>query len=209
VSNNIEKFRVGDKVRVIDNSLLSYGLIGTIKAIDLWESNTFVRFEDWHEQGEKTLLISKSKLAKITEEENMNDRSSNVMNVSGNYEVAMVKFVQGTNTTREYAFALFDKEVCVGDIVLCDTCNGYGVAKVVSIIPQNEFTGVVTKEIVCIVDFTDFNNRKELRKKKEALKKQMDELVHKNQELILYKAIAEKNPEMAEMLKEYMSLNNV
>ena len=132
------------------------------------------------------------------------------MAVNGNYYVAAVKFLQGTNTTKEYAFALFDTNIVIGDLVLCDTANGYSVSRVVSITPKDMWEGaVVTKEIICKVDFTEFEKRKELRKQKEALKKQMDKMVADNQELILYQAIAEKNPEMASMLEMYKSLANV
>lgn len=137
-------------------------------------------------------------------------KENNVMEVKGNYRVAMVKFVQGTNTVKGYAFALFDNDIVVGDHVLCDTSHGYGVAQVVEIIPYNEYSGFsVTREIICKVDFTEFNNRIELRKKKEALKKQMDKMVADNQDFILYQAIADRSPEMASMLAAYKALSNV
>ena len=202
--SDIEKLRVGDKVRVIDDSLQSYGLVGTVTINNYYDTNAYVRFEDWHGQGTKELCISISKLAKI-----LNESDGNIMNVKGNYEVAMVKFVNGTNTEREYAFALFDTNVCVGDIVLCDTSNGYNVARIVRIIRQSEYTGVVTKEIICPVDFSAFEERKERRKQKEKLKKQMDRMVKDNQELVLYQMLAEKNSEMAEMLAPYKSLGDI
>ena len=132
------------------------------------------------------------------------------MAVNGNYNVAMVKFVQGTNKITEYAFALFNSDICSGDLVLCDTANGYNVARVVNIIPKSEYEGcTVTKEIICKVDFSEFEKRKEMRKQKEICKKQMDKIVADNQELILYQAIAEKNPAMAELLSVYKSLADV
>lgn len=204
----MEKFKVGDQVIVTNESLQSYGLIGCITWGDNYCTSCLVRFEDWHGKGVKELYIGSKNISKDLNK-NLNKRNG-IMSVKGNYDVAMVKFVQGTNTAKEYAFALFDKCACVNDLVLCDTANGYGVAKVVSIVPQSECNGVaVTKEIICKVDFTDFEKRKELRKQKENLKKQMDKLVADNQELILYQAIAEKNPAMAEMLAAYKALNDV
>ena len=132
------------------------------------------------------------------------------MAVKGNYNVAMVKFIQGYNTSKEYAFALFDNDTDVGDYILCDTSQGYNVGKVTKIIPQNEYSGcTVTKEIICKIDFTEFEKRKELRKQKEVLKKQMDKMVKDNQELFLYQALADKNPEMAAMLEAYKALGDV
>lgn len=207
MGNIDRKLQYGDKVKVIDDSLQSYGLIGTVTLIDRYLPNAHVRFEDWHGQGTKELCFKISKLARTLSKE---EEGGNIMAVKGNYDVAMVKFVRGTNTIKEYAFALFDASVCVDDLVLCDTENGYGVAKVVSIVPQSEYTGVVvTKEIICPVDFTAFEERKEKRRQKENLKKQMDKMIHDNQELILYQALAEKSPEMAEMLAAYKSLGDV
>jgi hypothetical protein len=129
-------------------------------------------------------------------------------NLIGNYDVALVKFLKGTNTTKEYAFALFDKNVVVGDLVVCDSSNAYSVAKVSNIVKSSDYNGIVSSEVVCRVDFSDYERRKENRKQMESLKKMMDEMVAKNQELILYQAIAEKSPEMAELLEKYKELAN-
>jgi hypothetical protein len=197
-------FNVGDSVEVINKRLQSYGLIGTIKTSHHNANSSFVMFDNWNGRGEKELLIKN---------ENLKFKGDKSMAVKGNYHVAMVKFVQGYNTSKEYAFALFNTDtevVVIGDHVLCDTSQGYNVGKVIKIIPQNEYTGcTVTKEIICKVDFTEFEKRKELRKQKEALKKQMDKMVKDNQELFLYQALAEKNPEMATMLAAYRALGDI
>lgn len=207
MSSRYDRLQYGDKVRVINDSLESYGLVGTVTLVNNNMPTAFVRFEDWHGQGTKELCFKISNLAIIL---NKSEDGVSGMAVKGNYDVAIVKFVQGTNTTKEYAFALFNECAYVDDFVLCDTSNGYGVAKVVRIVPQNEHTGTpITKEIICKVDFTAFEKRKELRKQKEILKKQMDKMVADNQELILYQAIAEKNPEMAELLTAYKALSDV
>ena len=166
-----ETFKTGDQVIVTNESLQSYGLIGRI----IWgfegSTSCLVRFENWHGQGVKELYIGVKNISKDLNK-NLNKNGDNVMAVKGNYNVAMVKFVQGTNTTKEYAFALFDTDIQENNMVLCDTNNGYGVAKVIKIVPKNEYEGVsVTKEIICKVDFTEFEQRKELRKQKENLKK--------------------------------------
>lgn len=125
----------------------------------------------------------------------------------GNYNVAMVKFVQGTNTVRGYAFALFDNNIEVNDLVLCDTSNGYSVAKVTEIIPQSEYEGTsVTREIICKLDFTDFETRKENREKAKKLKVEMDKKIKDLQELTLYEMMAEKCPELKDMLDAYKKL---
>lgn len=203
-------FKSGDKVIVINKNLQSYGQVGIVSEAYNYCTSVYVTFNDWCCTGEKkTLLFNNCNLEKYDANKHING-GKNIMAVNGNYNVAAVKFLQGTNTFKEYAFALFDDSINPNDLVLCDTANGYGVARVVSITPKNEWEDTaVTKEIICKVDFSAFEGRKELRKQKENLKKQMDKMVAENQELILYQAIAEKNPEMAEMLKMYKSLADV
>lgn len=195
------KFLVGSKVEVSSKGLQSYGLTGTVEGF--YSADTvYVHFNDWHGRGSKTLAIHTGNLEIVGDRDNMN--------VAGNYKVAMVKFISGNNTNKEYAFAMFDENINLNDFVLCDTAYGYNVARVSSIIQKDHYDGSpVTKEIVCKVDFTDFNNRKEARKQKEDLKKKMDKMVKDNQELILYQAIADKNPEMATLLEMYKSLGDV
>ena len=197
-------FKKGDSVEVINKKLQSFGLIGTIKCSHHNADSSFVMFDNWHGKGEKELLI---------QNKNLKFKGDKSMAVKGNYHVAMVKFIHGYDTYKEYAFALFNSNtevIVIGDNVLCDTSQGYSVGKVTKIIPQNEYSGcAVTKEIICKVDFTEFEKRKELRKEKEALKKQMDKMVKDNQELFLYQALAEKNTEMAAMLAKYRELGDI
>lgn len=128
--------------------------------------------------------------------------------VTGKYKIALVNFLKGTNTTKDYAFALFDDSIDIDDCVLCDTNYGYQVAKVVNIVSKEEYAGVdVTKEIICKVDFTAFNQRIEERHRKKELKAKMDALVADDKEMMIYRVLAEKNPEMAAMLDEYAKLN--
>lgn len=196
-------FAKGEIVEVTNQRLQSFGLTGTIVCSHHNADSSFVKFDNWNGRGEKELLIRN---------QNLKSKGENAMAVKGNYHVAMVRFVQGYNTSKSYAFALFDSDdvVLIGDHVLCDTSQGYNVGEVTNIIPQNEYSGcTVTKEIICKVDFTAFENRKEVRKQKENLKKQMDKMVKDNQELFLYQALAEQNPEMAALLAAYKSLGDV
>ena len=199
-------FSKGAIVEVINKSLQSYGLIGTITNSSNNASSSFVKFDNWHNKGEKELLFKNENL-KLKYEEGKS------MAIKGDYHVAMVKFIQGYGLSKEYAFALFNSDtdvIVIDDHVLCDTSNGYNVGRVTRIIPQSEYHGcAITKEIVCKVDFTKFEKRKEIRKEKETLKKKMDKMVKDNQDLLLYQAIADKNPDMATLLAQYKALEDV
>lgn len=130
------------------------------------------------------------------------------MALTGNFKIATVNFIQGYNTNRKYGFALFDNEIKDGDIVLCDSDNGYNIAKVVGIMTQEEYGKPVTKEIVCKCDFAPFERRKAIRKQKVEIKKKLDKAVKENQDLILYKTIAQNNPDVAALLAEYEALTS-
>ena len=199
----MSKFQHNDTVRVV-SSCQAYGQIG--KIVRYISCNSYcnsnyvqVRLNTGHIKNfnENSLVLENNTMI-IKGDNNM---------ITGNYNVAMVKFIQGTNTVKGYAFALFDKNIEVDDLVLCDTANGYGVAKVIEIVPQDEYEGTtVTKEIICKVDFTDFEQRKANREKAKKLKSEMDKKLKDLQEIALYELMAEKSPELKEMLEAYKSL---
>ena len=195
-------FQKNDRVQ-ITSCCQSYGEVGTIIGIDYWCTYATVKLDNG-----RTRTYNTMSLVLYNEQNNIMNKGDNEM-IIGNYRIAMVKFVKGTNTTKGYAFALFDDSVCVDDLVLCDTENEYNVAKVTEIISKDDYEGCnVTKEIVCEVDFTAFEQRKENRAKATKLKGEMDKKMKEMQELTLYEMMAEKSPELAEMLKQYKTLMN-
>ena len=195
------KFKIGDRVQVIREGLQTYGFTGKVHATSYWGDIV----EVYLDQLNKIYNYNSKSLMFENEQNNITKGDNNML--IGNYNVAMVKFLQGTNTAKGYAFALFDDEVKVDDCVLCDTANGYGVAKIIEIIPKSEYEGTkVTKEIICKVDFTEFENRKENRTKALKLKSEMDKKIKEMQELAVFEMMAEKNPELKEMLEMYKGL---
>ena len=132
------------------------------------------------------------------------------MYVKGNYEVALVKFVEGATTDKEYAFALFDNCASFGDAVLVDTANGYGVAIISNIFDKSDYEelgcSMPTREIICKIDFTAFDERKEKRIRAVKLKNEMDSLVKSLQEIAVFELLSEKSPELKTLLDEYKSI---
>lgn len=216
------KYVKGDRVRIISNcdSHNQTGVILNYLNLSQYHryykrNNKYVRVKldngDIKKYNENSLLYI-GHVELTLEEENMAFGNE----VQGNYHVAMVRFIQGTNTSKYYAFAMFEPEignVTIGDKVLCDTAQGYNVAEVIDIMSKKEYyeahSTIVTKEIVCKVDFSAFNNRITVRRERQSLKAEMDKLVQENHDLILYQAIAEKNPAMAELLAQYIAFGNV
>ena len=103
-----------------------------------------------------------------------------------------------------YSFRCFD-EAEIGDIVVCDTVNGFVVGEVISLessIPEAK----VLKEVVAIVDTRDFEDRKRNAERKSELKKKMDKKIKQLQDVTLYERFAEHDSELADMLAEYKTL---
>ena len=201
------KFQKGDRVQVV-SECQSYGKQGVVVRYvnyPIWYTCNYVEVK-LSSGGRRTYNESSLKLINTNQENNITDKGDNEM-ITGNYRVAMVKFIQGTNTDKKYAFALFNDELEVDDCVLCDTRNGYSVGKIVEIISKDEYNGVeITKEIMCYVDFSDFEQRKKNRAEAKKLKSEMDKKMKEMQELALYEMMAEKSPELKEMLDNYKAL---
>jgi len=136
---------------------------------------------------------------------NAKNKGDNIM--TGNFKVARVNFLNGVNTTKEYTFALFDENVSIGDIVVCDTAYGFNLGRVVSINNKNETnSNKVTKEIVCRVDMSNFQQRKENRERIAKLKNMMEQRIKELQDITLFEMMAKKDDKLKGMLDEYKVL---
>ena len=138
-------------------------------------------------------------------------KEENEMAISGNYKVAVVKHPTNYGFSEaSFSFALYPtEEVEVGDYVLCDTSNGCQVGKIEEICEKDDAPQKPTKEVICKLDFTNFNARKTAREDRRKLKAKMDAMLKESQELLLYQAIAKDSPEMASMLEQYKALGDV
>ena len=203
----MNKFQKGDKVRVISDCQ-SYGKQGVVVRYvnyPIWYTCKYVEVK-LSSGGRRTYNESSLSLININQENNITNKGDNEM-ITGNYRVAMVKFVQGTNTDKKYAFALFEDYISVDEYVLCDTAHGYSVGKVIEIINKDEYEGVeITKEIISPINFYYFKQRKKNREEAKKLKGEMDKKMKEMQELALYEMMAEKSPELKEMLEQYKNL---
>lgn len=218
----MQEFKRGDTVRVSNPSLKTYRKVGIVGATQLFSHSVEVQID-----GLPLLVYKPSNLElvkrgnefdyvehdiAITNEICKKEKEINDMCVKGNYDVALVKFVQGMNTTKNYAFALFDNEhtVAVNDTVLVDTANGYGVAVVTEIHSKVDYEelgcSLPTREVICKIDFTAFDERKAKRVKAAKLKNDMDKMVKSLQEIAVFELLAEKSPELKAMLEEYKTV---
>lgn len=203
------KFKPGDRVEIIKPSLMLFGHTGTVQKYRSAEI-VDVLMDYPNPCWDDIYLVKESSLALIENRKEIETMNNTVNVIPGNYEVALCTFPDSANPEKQYAYALFDCCATIGDLALVRSSSNYGVVRIENILSMNEHESLgghpVTNEIICKVDFSGIQRRIDQRKRKEELRKQMDKLVKENQELILYQALAEKSPEMAELLNEYKSL---
>lgn len=143
-----------------------------------------------------------------------NKGEENMNKIIGNYRVAKVRFLQGSNTHNTYNYALFDNEIQQYDNCVVKSANhGLGIAVIEEIIDDVDNISVTDnygniREIVCKIDMSAFNKRIDDRLRASQLKKEMDKKVKELQGLALYKMMAESSPELKAMLSEYEKLVN-
>lgn len=121
------------------------------------------------------------------------------------YKTVGVSFLSGTNTSQKYAYACYDESIKEGDLVVVQTGHhGLAVARVTAV--PFESPVCASREIVAKVDVSAFEDRKERARKRAELKKAMDKKVQELQTEAIYEMLADKNPELREMLEQYRAL---
>lgn len=206
------EFKRGDRVKVVNTNLKTYGLIGTVSFVSGFKNypNVQVNF------GSITLTYKKRNLKLVSDfeiEDNTKSNKGDDSMLMGNYRVCKIKFVEGTNSSREYYYALYNYCVCVDDYVVVKSANhGMGIARVTDIILEEHVTQEMRdycnegREVINMFDMSAYEERVENRKKAKQLKADMEKKVKAMQELALYEMMAEKNPELKEMLETYKEL---
>lgn len=202
-------FQRGDKVKVINKSLKTYGRIGTVCFVSGFKGHPTIQVDF----GDVTLTYKKRNVQKITsEQEIQNNKGDNDM-LMGNYTVCKIRFIEGTNTNSEHYYALYDDNICVDDYVVVKSANhGLGLAIITNIIPDGCVEQKMRdccnegREVVSAFNMDAYNERVKNRKKARDLKKEMDKKMKEMQELAMFEMMAEKNPELKEMLEAYKEL---
>ena len=105
-------------------------------------------------------------------------------------------------TQKPYAFNCYS-EVKEGDYVVVDTKNGFLLGLVVD---EDMCSDKVTKDVVDVVDMSDFNARKAKYERMVELKNKMDAKVKELQNIAIYEALAKNDPDLANMLAELKEL---
>ena len=190
-------FKNGDRVKVNNSKLLTYGCIGSIEDyIRPYQRLINVRLDDG-----KLLTYKSINLIPIKEEEN------DKMAITGDFKVARIKFLGGSNTSTEYEYAMFD-DYQIGDTVVVSSAHhGLGIAKITAIISKEDaVTKKFEREIVSKVDLESWEQRKKNRAKLQELNNRMEKRVKELNKLAIFEMMAEKDESLKEMLAEYKEL---
>lgn len=126
------------------------------------------------------------------------------------YKVVGIKFLEGTNTAKEYIYACYD-DVQEGDYVVVKSGHhGWGIARINQIYgttPDNTDIPVeYNREVIAKFDPSPYFKRVEKIKRLGEIKRDMDKKVKELQNLAVYEALAKDNPELKELLEEFKSL---
>lgn len=192
-------FSIGDRVEVLNRGnyrKITVGDTGTIRSI--YSNSIRVAIDDKVNPASQygQFYFEPKQLKLISEKE--------TIIMTGNYRIAEVQFLEGSNTNQKYNYACYDHSVVEGDICVVKTAHhGLSIAKVAGFITSDE---ELTREIVCKADFTEYNKRVEARKRMGELKDLMNARAKQLQDIALFRTLAGNDAEMAKMLSEYEQL---
>jgi hypothetical protein len=131
---------------------------------------------------------------------------SKMQKMSNYVNVAVVQFLKDDIAFRTFEYANYTPDLAVGDLcVVMSAHHGMGLAEVVEI--KDRPTSDLYREIVAKVDTASFDERVAKRQQAAELKVKMQERAKQLQDIVLYQTLAKEDPEMAKMLRDYMSLS--
>ena len=188
-------FQYNNKVKVKNPNLKTYNLVGVVSTVG--RSGCYVKFENgarlYYKNENLELYKGHMEEQKVA--------------ITGDFKVVKVKFLNGTNTSTEYEYAMFDNFEVGDTVVVASAHHGLGIAKISAIIPREQaITKTFEREIVSKVDMETYETRKKNRNRVHELKRQMDKRVNDLNQLALFEMLAAKDDELCKMLEEYKTL---
>lgn len=204
-------FSVGDRVRIRKTAykILHKGDIGTVRsAFTPYGCKTAIRIAVDIDgvynarSGLGCFYFEPNELEKLQEQKGDSKMGNNIA-IEGNYRIAVVTNLAMPD--KSYVCACFDEGMKQGDkCIVIDQIKHYILGEVSMF--MDEYSQAITHEIVCSVDFTAYETRKDLREKRAKLMKQMADRAASLQQIAIYKMLAEQDPEMGDFMNEFMAL---
>ena len=202
------RFEIGNEVRVKSNhpSYSSYkgkyyNCTGTVDRISGSRIGVFLHgyTNDLSRYG--VFWFDQSELAYVNNKEN--NKEEYIMDK--NYDAVKVKYLDSSISKRELVFAAYEPYEVNDYVVVNSGHHGFVVGQITSV-ENVEGNVQYGREIICKIDMTAYNERKERAKRKAELKDMMDSAVKDFQDMTMYEMIAAKNPEFAKLLEEFKEL---
>lgn len=186
---------VGEFGTIVENLYNAYGKIAV--SLDTCKNPTGRLGYFYFRPLELALVDDNNNILEILEENDM-------QNVTNYLNIANIKYLDSDKTSI-YNYANFDPELKEGDLCVVKSLNhGLGLARVTEIVNTND--AKTPREIVAKVDTHDYDFRVASRKNAAELKAKMQERAKQLQDIALYQMLAEKDPEMKELIDRYQSL---
>jgi len=205
------RFKPGDRVEIISPTSKYKGYYATVycechgkghcsQSVKLFIDGTKYQPSAFHNQY-LTLAKTSVKLININ-----NQKGDNNMKLTGFNKVAVIEY----NNTLDLHYALYDEDIKVGDDVLVTGKLSSQIRQIKDIITLDEakkrYEDDIIAEVKCKVDLSAYDQRVKNRIKAAELRKEMDKKIAEMDEMNKYTVYAERNPELAEMLKQYQAL---
>lgn len=201
------KFEYGNRIKVAKRSKYHDVMIGTFGTVRSYYNGSVTVELDGMFNSRSSRGVYYFTENQIVEINQLNQNFEGETIMEGNYRIALISFLEGSNTDVTYRYACYDESINVNDICVVKSAHhGFGIAKVVGF--EDKTDEVITREIICKADFSAYNAREYNRKRKAELKKQMAKLASELQETALFELLANNNSDMEELLKEYKELGN-
>lgn len=203
--------QVGDRVLIISAISKYRRLNATVARVNIGANNYVGVYPDsvqyyhpsrYYGENDKYLKLCPKSVQKIDDY-----KEDFLMNeITGYNKVAAINM--GSQT---YYFALFDNDVKSGDkVIVSGTASGQ-VWTVKDVITKEEaerlYKGAIRAEVMCKVDSSEYDARVARRKEAATLKAEMNKKVKELQDVALFELMAEKSPELKEMLERYKVLS--
>jgi hypothetical protein len=194
---------VGDKVQILPYAGYSNKYTGCIGLVERnpQKSSIGIKLDDYFNKASQygVFWFQKESLKLI------NERNSNEM-LSG-YKVATINFVDGNNSNQNYYYAVYGDSIKPNDYVVVQTGHhGMTVAKIIAIEDTGLDRVACNREVIDRIELKYYNNRKEKAAKIKELKNKMDTKVKELQANAIYEMLAEKDPDLKNMLDEMKQL---
>lgn len=184
------------------------GAKGIVTGINMMYGKVAVRLKDAvNDLSASGDFFFKPHELEILDEHDNVVEENNMPKITNYLNTVKVKYAGNTNPCT-FSYANFDPNLAVNDVCIVKEANTpFRVATVVEINDVND--NELFNEVVAKVDMTDYDFRVSNRIKAAKLKAKMEERAKQLQDVALYQMLANDDPDMMKLLKEYQSLPTV